>query len=112
MRSSSPSTTARHAVLLAAVAAIVALAPSAPNPFGAATRIRFSTARPADVRLRIVDVAGRDVVTLVDARFGPGGHSVRWDGRDAAGRAVPAGVHVQVLAADGARLARRVVRVY
>ena len=88
----------------------LALAPNAPNPFRDRTLLGFSIAQAADVRLRIFDVTGREVRTLVNERLAAGRHSVRWDGRDAAGRTVAPGVYLQALDAGGARLGARLVR--
>ena len=68
-------------------------AAAAPNPFNPSTRIVFELAAAGPVRVRILDVQGRVVRTLLDARrdAGPGG--VTWDGRDDAGLAVASGVY-------------------
>jgi hypothetical protein len=66
-----------------------ALFQSRPNPFRSATRIAFDLPAPGAVRLRVFDVQGRLVRTLVDAEVPAGRHDVPWDGSDAAG--LPAG---------------------
>lgn len=43
-----------------------------PNPFSTGTTIEYSVATPSHVRLKVYDVAGREVITLVDTRLGPG----------------------------------------
>jgi flagellar hook assembly protein FlgD len=73
-----------------------------PNPFNPSTDILFSLPRDADVDLRIYDVAGRLVKTLVAARRPAGAHRERWDGRDDAGRGAASGVYFVRLRADGA----------
>lgn len=88
----------------------LALAPNAPNPFREVTLLRFSIAQGAQVRLRIFDVTGREVRTLVNGPLAAGRHAVPWDGRDATGRQVAPGVYLQALEAGGARLASRLVR--
>ena len=64
-----------------------------PNPSAGDTSISFTLDRPAHVRVRIVDVTGRDVRTLLDRDVTGGTHEVVWSGRDNAGRAVGAGVY-------------------
>jgi hypothetical protein len=66
-----------------------------PNPFNPATAVRFEVAAEysGKVGLTLYDVTGRRVRTLVDRPVGPGRHSVRWDGRDDAGRACASGVY-------------------
>ena len=46
-----------------------------PNPFVSASTIRFTLDAEADVRVRIYDVLGRSVATLVDDRLQPGTHA-------------------------------------
>ena len=65
-----------------------------PNPFNPSTGLSFTLGRAASVHLRIYDLQGRLVRTLVDDDLGAGRHSVRWSGRDDAGRSVPAGVYL------------------
>ncbi|MBD3336615.1 MAG: hypothetical protein GF355_13975, partial [Candidatus Eisenbacteria bacterium] len=83
-----------------------ALAPQAarlmgarPNPFSGGTAVDFVLAEAQDVRIRIVDVSGRDVITLCDRRFGPGRHAVAWNGRNARGR--PAGASLYLIHLEG-----------
>lgn len=68
-----------------------------PNPFNPSTEIRFElgTADAAGpVRLRVYDVRGQLVRTLVDGMLPAGpGHAV-WDGRDQAGRGAASGVYI------------------
>jgi sugar lactone lactonase YvrE len=64
-----------------------------PNPSRGDTSISFSLDRPAHVRVRIVDVTGRDVRTLLDRELSEGAHDAVWSGRDNAGRPVGAGVY-------------------
>ncbi len=76
-----------------AAPAIFALAQNAPNPFGPRTMIRFSVPREGPVSLKVFNVGGRLVRTLVDERMPAGPHAVRWDGRDEGGRALASGVY-------------------
>jgi len=69
------------------------LAQNVPNPFNPATRIAFGLERPARVSLRIYDVSGRLVRTLVDAQLGEGRHEAFWDGKDASGAAAASGIY-------------------
>jgi len=86
-----PDPSATGADAIAATASTAA----APNPAlaGTGTTIRFEVARPGPVSLRIVDVAGRRVRTLLDASVGAGSRSVRWDGRTDAGELAAAGTY-------------------
>jgi len=66
-----------------------------PNPFNPTTTIKFSvgsasgrTGEPVRVTLKVYDVLGRELVTLVDERKQPGVYAVTWDAGN-----VPSGVY-------------------
>ena len=44
--------------------------------------------------MKVYDVQGRLVRTLVDGNLAAGRHELRWNGVDDTGRAVPSGVYV------------------
>jgi beta-lactamase superfamily II metal-dependent hydrolase len=64
-----------------------------PNPFNPLTNIRFVTERGGPVAFTVYDLAGR---RLIERSFEaePGAQSVRWEGRDNAGYALPSGVYL------------------
>jgi hypothetical protein len=83
-----------------------------PNPFQSSTRIAFDVpgeARPA--RLRVFDVQGRVVATLADGPVGPGRVEISWDGRDAGGAPVGAGLYFYQLAVGDERLTAKLLHV-
>jgi hypothetical protein len=72
-----------------------------PNPFANASRFSFTLPRPGPVTVRVFGVDGRQAATLLDGPRAAGAHSVGWDGRDAHGTRVPAGVYfVRVTSPD------------
>lgn len=64
----------------------------APNPFRAGTELRFEMPRAETVRVTLHDVTGRRIRAL-GGTFAAGAARIAWDGRDDAGRGVPAGVY-------------------
>jgi len=64
-----------------------------PNPFNPETEIRYRIARPQHVELTVFDLAGRLVVTLVEAQHPAGDFKTRWNGRDGNGASVPSGIY-------------------
>jgi hypothetical protein len=64
-----------------------------PNPAFGPVAIPFSLDRTEQVQLGVYDVQGREVVRIFSGRLNPGQGGLAWDGRDAAGRFVPAGVY-------------------
>jgi len=65
----------------------------APNPFSRAGRVAFSAPRTGPARLAVLDVAGRTVRVLLDGEVPAGRHDVEWNGRDAGGGRLAAGVY-------------------
>ena len=64
------------------VVATFHLAQNYPNPFNPATSIKFALPHPAQVQLRIFDVHGREIATLIDNEVLPAGQHVRdWEAR-------------------------------
>ena len=51
-----------------------------PNPFNPETQISFTLAKPGNAILRVFDVQGREVRTLLDRDLMEGMHRVRFDG--------------------------------
>lgn len=86
------------------------LFPATPNPFRAATTIRFDLPHGDRVALRIYDLGGRLVCSLFEGEIGAGSRSVDWDGRDAAGSAVSAGVYFYSLETRTEELRRKTIR--
>ena len=83
---------------------------NAPNPFHPATTIRFDLPRQARVSLRVYDVAGRMVRSLVDgATLEAGRHEAAWNGRSESGSAVSAGLYFYRLQAGSFSETRRMV---
>jgi hypothetical protein len=74
-----------------------------PNPFAVESGIRDETVIPYQLpdrgkaRLRIYNVLGKEVRTLVEEDRSGGSHRAAWDGRDAAGRKVESGIYFYVL---------------
>jgi hypothetical protein len=72
---------------------VFALSSARPNPFMGETTIDFSLAHPGLASLRLYNVAGRLIRTLVKGPQLAGPSSVVWDGRDDRGARVGGGVY-------------------
>lgn len=79
------------------------------NPVREPATIHFTTDREAATRLEVFDSMGRRTRMLLERRLAAGRHSVSWDGRDDAGRAVPAGVYLCRLVNGGASRTAKLV---
>ncbi len=65
---------------------------AAPNPFPGNVELRFALPTASWVKVSLVDVGGRAVRSLNDAPMSAGPHALSWDGTDADGHPVAAGV--------------------
>jgi len=70
-----------------------------PNPFNPLTTIRFNLAEPVRTSLKIYDVTGRLVRTLVDEHRGAGRYEEVWNGCNDGGHMVASGVYFYKLKA-------------
>jgi len=99
---------------VSAVAAIPVAAPprafSAPNPFSAATSIRFHLAQSGPVTLEVFDTRGGLVKRLQSAWRHAGFQSLEWDGTDATGRRAPTGVYFWRVRSESQTRSGRVTR--
>ena len=68
-----------------------------PNPFNPSTSISYTIPERNIVSLNIYDVNGAFVQNLVDENLEPGFHSVSWDGTNANGSKVSAGMYFYII---------------
>lgn len=71
-----------------------------PNPFNPQTQISFDLPATQKINLKIYDVSGKLIKTLIDEEKEAGYHSVRWNGTDEVGEAVSSGVYIYKLESD------------
>lgn len=81
-----------------------ALAQNYPNPFNPNTTITFNLPQNGRsglglVELKIFDLLGKEVKTLISQPMAAGFHSVQWDGNNNAGQPVASGVYLYRLSA-------------
>ncbi len=87
-----------------------ALEPAFPNPVADEATIRYQLPAAGAATLRIHDILGREVQTLVDGVQSAGTHTATWDGADDAGRRLSSGLYLYTLEAqtpEGVRSATR-----
>ena len=65
-----------------------------PNPFNPAVTIHFELPRETRTTVRVHDARGALVKTLVDERLGAGPCTIRWDGTNSRGKAMPSGIYL------------------
>jgi hypothetical protein len=75
-----------------------------PNPFNSTTIINFSIPRSTFVTLKIYDILGREIITLIAEEIAGGNHSVQWDASN-----FSSGLYHYRLSADGLNKTRQLV---
>jgi hypothetical protein len=94
-----------------ALPAAMVLHQNSPNPFNPVTSIGFELPEASHVILRVYDVRGSIVRTLVDDRLAPSFHSIDWDGHDDLGHRVASGVYYCRLESGSRSMSRKMVLV-
>lgn len=80
-----------------------------PNPFNPQVSLRLQLEAPAHGTVAVYDLAGRELRTLASGGLAAGTHTLQWDGRDHAGRALPSGTYLVAVRAGETSLTRKVV---
>jgi len=85
------------------IPADISLSQNYPNPFNPSTTIRFSLPQTSEVSLKVYDIAGREVMSLMNEnRLASGQHSLQMDASHLA-----SGIYVLRLTADGVALTKK-----
>lgn len=84
---------------------------AAPNPSAATVTLRCAQPRGGAVAIDVFDASGRRVRRIADGWLPAGESVVTWDGRDAGGTRVPAGVYFARFEGADRAIMRRIVRV-
>jgi hypothetical protein len=75
------------------IPAAFSLPQNVPNPFNPATVIRYEIAQPGQTRLRVYDLSGSLVKTIINDFYDVGRYETVWRGDDESGRQVSSGVY-------------------
>ena len=73
-----------------------------PNPFNPTTNINYSLQNAGHVTLKVYDMTGREIATLVNGRMNAGAHTVTFNASN-----LSSGVYIYALEANGVRLTNR-----
>ncbi len=73
-----------------------------PNPFNPSTNIQFAINEPGQVTLKVYDLMGREVASLVNSRLSAGEHTVTFEASN-----LSSGVYMYVLQTSNVRLTNR-----
>jgi flagellar hook assembly protein FlgD len=65
-----------------------------PNPFNSQTTLVYSLQDEGRITVKIYDILGREVLTLLDNTITTGKQSIYWNGSNSNGEKVPSGVYL------------------
>ena len=82
-----------------------------PNPFNPCTTIRYKIQKRAEVLIKVFDVSGKEIITLVNGVEDPGEKSVQWQGMDSNGNPVTSGVYIYQITAGSHAEAKKMILV-
>ena len=80
-----------------------------PNPFNASTSISFKLNHDLNVILKIMNLQGATVTTLVEENLTVGDHHVTWNGTDDSGRPVASGIYLIHIIAGNQKNTRKII---
>ncbi len=74
--------------------------PAHPNPFNPTTTITYGLENNSKVEIRIYDISGKLITTLLNTEQTQGWHSIEWNGTDSNLNQVPAGIYLSRITSD------------
>ncbi len=80
-----------------------------PNPFAASTNISYILPGESNVTLKIYDLTGKEVITLVDGMKPAGEHNILWNGQNTSGQKVEDGIYFYLLQAGNIPFSKKMV---
>jgi hypothetical protein len=72
-----------------------------PNPFNSTTVIPFQVSNESIITIKIYNLTGNLIKTLISKEYYPGKHSVEWDGFGSGGEKVRSGIYFYSIVAGG-----------
>ncbi len=87
------------------------LEPNYPNPFNPSTTFRYFLSEGNIAKLKIFNIIGQEVITLVEDYQPAGWHSIQWNGINSDGKNVQTGIYIFRLQSGNAVQTRKMVLV-
>lgn len=80
-----------------------------PNPFNPSTTISLDIPYKSEVSLKIYNILGEEVKTLLNRQLSAGSYNFEWNGTDNAGKQVSSGVYLYKLTTNNISLSKKMV---
>ncbi|MEW6686987.1 MAG: T9SS type A sorting domain-containing protein, partial [Candidatus Edwardsbacteria bacterium] len=88
---------------------VFSLGQAYPNPFSNQATIKYQLPKESDVSLKIYNIAGQLVKTLVNENVGAGFYTCPWDGKNESGKPVASGVYFYRLQAGDFTVTKKMI---
>lgn len=85
------------------------LCPNWPNPFNPVTNIRYQIPEAVSVSLKIYNMMGQEIITLVNNHQKAGNYELKWHGKNSTGHHVNSGIYLLRLEAGTYHATRKVM---
>lgn len=72
-----------------------------PNPFNSTTQVKFELQSGSNTTLKIFNILGKEITTLLDEYLSTGKYSVNWEARDESNNSLPSGIYFIKLSSGG-----------
>ncbi len=82
---------------------------NAPNPFNDHTAIQFQLNTTDNVSVKVYDLFGKEISTLVDSKLVPGEHTFYWFGINEEGNAVSNGVYYYTISTSSEKITKPMI---
>ncbi len=82
-----------------------------PNPFAQSITVNYQLAAAGQMSLKVYNVAGQLVRTMIEGTALPGYYSQTWNGRDNNGRRIASGVYIMRLVSGSQERTRKLVKI-
>lgn len=80
-----------------------------PNPFNPNTTIQFELPETGQVKLKVTNILGHEIRTLIDGHRTAGSYTVIWDGKDDQGNRVPSGIYLYLLQTENKVITKKML---
>ena len=80
-----------------------------PNPFNPSTTIKYALPKESNVSLKVFDILGKEVSSLVDENQPAGTYKVEWKGLNNRGESLTSGIYLYKLSVDGKNFTRKML---
>ena len=80
-----------------------------PNPFNPTTTIEYDLPKGVNVKLKVYDILGREVATLVEAYQAAGTYNVQWNGRNNGGENLASGIYLYSFEAGNYKSVKKMI---